>query len=192
MLEEIGDEIRDWLGLGLDIGGVNALQMALRALIIYAVALVLVRLGSRRFLARATAFDFIIAIMIGSIMSRAINGSAPFLPTVAAGAVLVGSHWLLGALSARTVWIGPLVKGNPVVVIRDGEIVEQAALRAGISRHDLEQAMRLKTRLTDLSKVKLAYLERNGDISVIPNTPEPRVLAVSLDEGVQTIRIELQ
>ncbi len=192
MPEVIGVEVQDWLGLGRDIGDVNALQMALRAILIYAVSLGLVRLGSRRFLAQATAFDFIIAIMIGSIMSRAINGSAPFLPTLAAGAVLVGLHWLLGALTARTDWLGPIVKGNAVVVIRDGNVIERATKRAELSLHDLEQAMRLKARLTDLSKVKLAYLERNGDISIIPDKPEPRVIAVSVKDGVQTVRIELQ
>jgi hypothetical protein len=36
-------------------------------------------------MSKATAFDVIAAIMLGSIMSRAINGSAPFLPTLVAG-----------------------------------------------------------------------------------------------------------
>jgi len=39
--------------------------------------------------------------------------------------------------------------------------------------------------------VKLAYLERNGGISVIPRKPEPRVLEVAVEEGVQTVRIEV-
>lgn len=65
----------DLLGLGLDVADVSPLQMALRTVLIYTATLAIVRVGSKRFLSRATAFDAIVAIMLGSIMSRAINGS---------------------------------------------------------------------------------------------------------------------
>jgi uncharacterized membrane protein YcaP (DUF421 family) len=58
------------------------LQVSLRALIMFIAALIIVRLGSKRFLARKTAFDFILAFMLGSMLSRAINGSAELLPTL--------------------------------------------------------------------------------------------------------------
>jgi uncharacterized membrane protein YcaP (DUF421 family) len=73
--------------------------MALRTIAIYTFTLAIVRLGSKRFLGQASAFDTIVGIMLGSVMSRAINGSAPFLPTLGAGAVLIGMHWLLALLS---------------------------------------------------------------------------------------------
>jgi hypothetical protein len=49
-LQAFGEQIRALLGLGLDVGDVGALQMALRTIIIYAFSLLLVRLGSKRFL----------------------------------------------------------------------------------------------------------------------------------------------
>jgi hypothetical protein len=42
--------------------------------------------------------------MLGSIMSRAINGSAPLVPTLLAGAVLLGLHWLFALLAVHTSW----------------------------------------------------------------------------------------
>ena len=63
--------------------------MALRTVVIYVFTLAIVRLGSRRLLSKPSAFDVIVAIMVGSIMSRAINGTAPFVPTMLAGIVLV-------------------------------------------------------------------------------------------------------
>jgi uncharacterized membrane protein YcaP (DUF421 family) len=192
MLQAVGDQIRALLGLGLDVGDVGSIQMALRTVLIYAFTLALVRMGSKRFLAEATAFDVIVGIMLGSVMSRAINGSAPFIPTLASGLVLVGVHWLLGILSYRIDWFGPIVKGNHILLIKDGETQREGMKKAGISRHDLEQALRLQARQTDLSKVKLAYMERNGNISLIPYPPNPQLLEVEVKDGVQTIRIEVR
>ena len=191
MLVTLWEQFQAWLGLRLDVGDVDSLQMGLRTVLIYAFTLLLVRLGSKRFLAEATAFDVIVGIMLGSVMSRAINGSAPFLPSLAAGVVLVGVHWLLGLLSSRISWFGPVIKGNPVLLIKDGEIQEAGMRRVGLSRHDLEQGLRLQAQHDDPSRVKLAYMERNGSISVLPSPSEPRVLEVDVKGGVQTVRIEI-
>ncbi len=192
MLQTIVDQIQAFLGYERDVSDVNALQMALRTVVIYAVTLTLIRLGSKRFLSQATAFDVIVGIMLGSVMSRAINSSAPLFPTLGAGVVFVGLHWLLSVLAYRTTWFGSIVKGNPVLLIKDGQVQQQGMRETGMSTHDLEQALRLQAQEMDSSKVKLAYLERSGSISVIPCPSEPRILDVSIADGVQTVRIELE
>ena len=181
--------LEDLLGLGLDVADVSPFQMVLRTVLIYAATLAIVRVGSKRFLSQATAFDAIVAIMLGSIMSRAINGSAPFLPTLAAGIILVGLHWLIAAIAYSSDWFGTLVKGNPVLLIKDGDVQEKGLRETSVSAKDLEEALRNESHVTDPERVQLAYLERNGGISVIPRKPEPRVLEVSVEDGVQTVRI---
>ena len=59
--------LEDLLGLGIDVQDVNAIQMALRTVLIYAATLAIMQVGSKRFLSKATAFDAIVAIMLGSI-----------------------------------------------------------------------------------------------------------------------------
>lgn len=184
--------LQDLFGLGLDVEDVNAIQMAFRTVLIYASTLAIVRVGSKRFLSQATAFDAIVAIMLGSIMSRAINGSAPFLPTLAAGAILIGLHWLIAAIAYSSDWFGTLVKGEPVLLIENGSIQEKGMRQSTVSSRDLEEALRIESQVTDPAHVQLAYLERNGGISVIPREPQPRVLTVAVQDGVQTVRIELQ
>jgi uncharacterized membrane protein YcaP (DUF421 family) len=159
--------------------------------VVYAFALLIIRLGSKRFLSKASAFDIVVAVMFGSIMSRAINGSAPLVPTLASGAVLVGAHWLLAALAYRLAWFGPMVKGSPVTLITDGAVDHDAMRRAGVSDRDLEQALRAQGRLTDASRVRLAVLERDGSISVLPRDTSAQVVEVSVEQGVQTVRVEL-
>jgi hypothetical protein len=58
--------------------------MALRAVVVYVVTVIIVRLGKKRFMGKGTAFDVILGIMLGSIVSRAITGNAPFFPALAA------------------------------------------------------------------------------------------------------------
>jgi uncharacterized membrane protein YcaP (DUF421 family) len=191
MVQVIWEQLQAVLALGYDVGEVGAFPMALRTVVIYAFTLAIIRLGSKRFLSQATAFDVIVGIMLGSVMSRAINGSAPLVPTLAGGAVLVGMHWSLAYLASRTDWFGTQVKGSPVLLIEDGAVRSDGMKEAGLSRHDLAQALRLGGQEPDPSKVRLAYLERNGSISVVPYKDQPRILEVGVADGVQTVRIEL-
>ena len=192
MLQAVADQLQMFLGYERDIGDVDALQMALRTIIVYVATLVLIRLGSKRFLSQATAFDVIVGIMLGSVMSRAINSSAPLFPTLGAGLVFVGLHKFLAMLAARTDWFGSIVKGKPVLLIEDGKVQQQGMRRADMSEHDLEQALRMQGQEADPAGVERAYLERGGSVSVIPAKSQPRVLEVRVEDGVQTVRIELK
>lgn len=169
----------------------DILGAALRALIIYVVTLALLRFVSKRIMSKASAFDVVVAIMLGSVMSRAINGSAALLLTVVAGAVLVGIHGLFSVLAYRTRWFGRIVKGEPVLLIKDGQVEPGAMQRAGLSAGDLAEALRLHGHLPDPAKIQLAFLERDGRISIIPRKLTPRVIEVSNDNGVPLVRIEL-
>ena len=60
-----------------------------------------------------------------------------------------------------------------------------------LSRRDLNEALRQQGRPPDPSRIRLAYLERDGSISVVPHQDPPRVLDVSVNDGVQTVRVEM-
>lgn len=191
-METLWEQFQTLLALQRGVAEVGIVPMALRTIFIYLFTLTIVRLGSKRFLSKASAFDVIVSIMLGSIMSRAINGSAPFLPTLAAGAILLGLHWLFAILAYQTNWFGSLVKGDPVLLIKDGEIQRQGMRSSSITSNDLTEALRLQTNQTDPAKVQRAYLERNGKISIVPYQREPHILDISVENGVQTVRVELQ
>jgi uncharacterized membrane protein YcaP (DUF421 family) len=191
-MHSLGQTLQSLLGLDRELAQVSAGQMALRTLMVYVVALAIVRLGSRRFLSQASAFDVIVAIMLGSVMSRAINGSAPFGPTLVSGAVLVGLHWLIATAAYRLDWLGPIVKGRPVRLIVDGAVDQEAMRRSGVGDKDLEQALRTEAGVTDPSAVRAATLERDGSISVVKSDRPPRIIDVSVADGVQTVRVKLE
>ena len=95
---------------------------------------------------------------------RAINGSASFFPTLAAGTGLVALHWLFAVLAFHTDWLGSLVKGRRILRIKDGHVEHEGMRRASLSTRDLEQALREQTGQRDPARVERAYLERSGKI----------------------------
>lgn len=141
-------------------------QMSLRAASVYVIAIVIVRIGKKWFMSRGTAFDLILAIVFGSIVSRVITGDAPFLPGIAAVLTLVLMHWLFSAASLRWKEFSRLVKGQPVLLVRDGIIVQEGMKRTHISDGNLRQDLRQKG-VSALGEVAEAHLEPNGEVSVI-------------------------
>jgi uncharacterized membrane protein YcaP (DUF421 family) len=179
------------LGLGLESFDLDVGQMALRAVVVYVVTVIIVRLGKKRFMGQGTAFDVILGIMLGSTVSRAITGTAPFVPALGAALVLVLLHWVLSWAALRSHAFGTLFKGHPRLLIKDGEIDDAMMQKVHMSERDLREDLRDKG-VSELSQVTEARLERSGKLSVIRSNPQPRVLDVHVAAGVQTVRIHLE
>lgn len=110
--------------------------------------------------------DIVMAVIIGSNLSRALTGTAPLLSTMAATGVMVGLYWAVVHLVQYNRTLGWLVKGEAVRLIRDGELDRSLARRHGVSDRDLEEAAR-SSGLRGLDEVGSATLERSGKISVV-------------------------
>ena len=189
---EIWEIIRGALALGEEPKAFSTFEMSLRAILVYVAGWAILRAGGNRFLGRETAFDIVLGFVLGSTLSRAINGSAPLFVTLAACALLVVVHQALAWLTYRSHGFGVFLKGRAETLIRDGQVVERSLRRHQISQGDLEEALRLNGRVADPGQVQEARFERNGDISVLEKKgKEPKVVEVQVREGVQTIRIEI-
>ena len=176
------------LGIGLTGQNLSATQMGLRAVVVYVAWLAAVRFADKRLLGKYSPFDVVLAVILGAVLGRAINGSTPFFETMGAGAVLVGMHWIFAILSARSHTFGKLVKGEERVLIENGEVRRSAMRKYHLSEHDLMEMLRLNGHTDDLKEVAAAYLERNGEISVIP-LRRAYTVEVDVSSGVQTVRI---
>jgi len=129
--------------------------------------LVMVRISARRSLARRTVFDSVFLVILASVLARAINGSAELLPTIGGGFAMVAFHRLLAWVAFYSHGFGNLIKGADEILIRDGELVHRELRNHHITRHDLEEDLRLALHAEDLARVRKARLERSGDISFI-------------------------
>ena len=156
------------LGLDRDASALTFTQTSLRGIIVFIATLVIVRCADRRFLSQKTAFDAVLGFILASMLARAVNGNAAFLPTLGGGLVLVMLHRLLAYWSRRSHVFGILVKGRSEVIVRDGRLDEGMASRNCLSEHDILEDLRLNGNVADISDVAIAVFERNGHISVVP------------------------
>ena len=166
-MEQLKQALNWLIGLELENKNINALQMSLRAFLVFLIAIVMLRIGNKRFMGKNTALDVMLGIVFGSTVSRAITGNAPFFPTLAASLALILMHWTLAAIAFRSDGFGQMVKGSNRLLVRDGEIQWKQMKSAHITEADLKEAMRNEGKAPEIKELKEAHLERNGDISII-------------------------
>src|SRR5207302_5689915 len=107
------------LGLGVEPKDLTFFQISVRGIIVLLVTLIMVRLGHKRSLARKTAFDAVLLVILASVLSRAINGSAAFFATLGGSFVIVLLHRLLVFIAFHSDRFGCLIKGLPEVIIEE-------------------------------------------------------------------------
>src|SRR5438552_4484166 len=83
------------LGLSVEPKDLTFVQISLRGIIVFLATLIMVRLGHKRSLAHKTPFDAVLLVILASVLSRAINGSAAFFATLGGSFVIVMLHRLL-------------------------------------------------------------------------------------------------
>lgn len=145
----------------------NALQMGDRAFVMFFITLILIRITGMRAFGTKSAFDNIIVIMLGALLSRAVVGVSPFIPTVVAGLVLCAVHRLLAMLSMHNSKISHLVKSEEVVLYKNEKLNKKVMDECNVSIGDLMEGIRLAANINSLEEAKEVYMERNGQISVI-------------------------
>ncbi len=189
-LEDIGSVLETIFGGDYPPEQLAIHQVAARALVVYVIGVFLVRIGKSRIMSRTTTLDVLLGFILGSLLSRGVTGHASMSGTAMASAVMIACHWVLTAIACRSHAFGDLIKGHSRLIVKDGKMLAASMRTSHISDHDLFEQMRLKS-IDDLKKVREAYKERNGEISFLEQPPGPRVIDIAVQNGVQTVRIEL-
>jgi uncharacterized membrane protein YcaP (DUF421 family) len=144
----------------------NVLQVCLRSVVVYLILIGYLRFAKKRFLSEATGFDAILVIVIGSIASRAISGTAPFFSSLAGTFVLILVHWVISYITRNSSFLSYVTKGTDTVLVRNGTIDRKALAASHMSNDDLAEDLRQEGIETP-AQVKMARLERSGRLSVI-------------------------
>ena len=145
----------------------NILQMSLRAIVIFFIALMLIRFTGMRVFGIETAFDTCIIIMLGAVLTRAIVGASPFIPTIVASIALVTVHKIIAYISVKNQTVSHLVKGIPYSLYKEGKLNDKNLRKCLLSFGDIMEEVRLKLNQNSLDNVDEIFMERTGKISVI-------------------------
>jgi uncharacterized membrane protein YcaP (DUF421 family) len=106
---------------GLHAEKLEAYQMAVRAVIIFFTALILIRIAGIRTLGKQSAFDTLTSLMLGAIMGRAIVTDQSFFGSILATLVLMLLHRMVAWLTFKSKKMGSILKGRNILLMRDGE-----------------------------------------------------------------------
>lgn len=140
-------------------------QMSIRGVLVFVYGLVRVRLAGQRVFGKLASLDIVLAVLVGSHLSRPLTANAPFVPTLTATAVIALAHWSITFLSLHSKFVGKLVRGEVVPLVRDGEVDWRAMRRHALSEGDLAEAAR-NAGVFELDQVRTAVVERSGRISL--------------------------
>lgn len=143
-------------------------QFVLRAVLVYFAVMVLVRVSGKRAVGQFTPFDLVLLILIGNAVQNGLNGGDNSLTAaLILSTSLLALNYLVAFLSARFPRVRKLVEGEPVVLVRNGEVFRDVLRRELVSRADFDKAMR-EAGLFEPDQIRLAVLETNGHITIIP------------------------
>lgn len=156
--------IKELFGQGQDL---NSLQMSLRAIVIFFIALLLIRYTGMRVFGIKSAFDICITIMLGAVLARAVVGASPFIPTIMASAALVIVHKIIATISVNNQFISHLVKGKPLSLYKDGILNDKNLRKCSLSFGDVMEEVRLEMHQSSMDHIEEIFMERTGKISVI-------------------------
>ena len=145
----------------------NLWQTSLRALIIFILTIFILKAGKKKFLGKNSTLDFVLAIIVGSVISRSINGSANLLNSVSAGLVLMLFHSFLSYLTVRSKKFSVFLDGKADILLEDGKLKEKLLKQHHINKEEIMEAARLKAQINEIIKIDKAFLESNGSISII-------------------------
>lgn len=147
----------------------NPWQMCARVLILFVFGLICIRVAGRRTFAQASPLDIIVAVVVGSNISRIMTGKASFFGGLAATLLLVVLHRVVAMATLKSELLNKLIKSPATELVRDGVMDLDIMRRHAISEDDLKEGLRLKS-VDRIADVKRATLEGGGEISVIKKT----------------------
>lgn len=137
----------------------------IRTLILYPILILCVRLMGKRQIGEMEPTEFVVTMLIANLASIPMQDSAISL---ASGIVpiltVLGMELILAVASMRWIPLRQLLCGRPVILIENGAIIQKNLSRTRITLDELTEHLR-EHNILDLSTVKYAILETNGQIS---------------------------
>lgn len=142
-------------------------HFVLRAIAVYVMVIVLVRMSGKRAVGQFTPFDLVLLILIGNAVQNGLNGGDNSLSgALLLTASLIFMNYMVAYLTSRYRKAEHLIEGVPKVLARNGVVFHDVLRSELVSLDDFHEALRMNN-VPDPENVALALLETNGSISVV-------------------------
>jgi uncharacterized membrane protein YcaP (DUF421 family) len=146
-------------------------ELVFRSLVVYGFLLALLRLTGKRQVGQLAPFDLVLLLVLSNSVQNSMNaGDSSLVGGLISASTLVGLNYLVGLVTYRSKRLEAIVEGHPQVLVHNGQLLERVMASAQLTRHELHAALR-QAGCASLDEVRVAILENNGAISVVPRHP---------------------
>jgi len=147
---------------------VSVWERIIRAGAVYLFLLIAFRFSGKRQVGQLTPFDLVVLLVVSNIVQNAMIGNDnSILGGFIGVATVLALNWVFVEMSYRYKKARRMLEGEPVLLVHNGKVYHDRLERERLTEDDLLAAIR-KSGLSDTLDVRVAMLEENGQISVIP------------------------
>ena len=144
----------------------------IRTIVLYRIFIAVIRLMGKRQIGQMEASEFVVTMLVANLAAIPMqDGAIPLFSGAVPILTVLGVELLLSALSLRSLKVRKLLCGKPVILIENGNILQQNLRKTRVTLDELTGHLREKDVL-DLRSVQYAILETNGNLSVFPYPKE--------------------
>lgn len=141
------------------------MDILIRSVVVFVVMWVVLRLGGKREVAQLSAFDLILLVTLGDLVSQGIlQEDYSLTAVVIAVSTIALASMLLAVIGLRFPRARPALGGTPRIVVRDGEPLRDVMKAELLTLDDLCESARQQG-IRDIADVELSVLEADGTFS---------------------------
>jgi uncharacterized membrane protein YcaP (DUF421 family) len=142
---------------------------AARAFAVYVLMLIVIRALGTRTVGNFSAFDLLVALMLGEVVDEIIYGDVRFLQGAVAVLAIAGLAYADSWLAYFGHGFETALEGKPTIIVRDGEYDRRGMRAERMNETDVLSHLRGQG-IYDMREVHLAVVENDGSVSVLKHT----------------------
>ena len=138
-----------------------------RAIILYIIVLIVMRLMGKREIGQLEPFELAISIMIADLATIPMSGiGIPISNGIIPILGLLVMHLFISILNMKSIRARMIICGKPSILIYRGKIDEKVLKKERFTINELQERLR-GNNVTNISDVEYAILETSGDVTII-------------------------
>lgn len=158
-----------------------------RAIAVYALMLVVIRALGRRTVGNFSAFDLIVALMLGEVVDEMIYGDVRFIQGTVAIVALGAVAFADSVLSYWNDGVQTVLEGKPTIVVKRGAFQRDGMRRERMNEKEVLGTLRMQG-VRDMREVEYAVVEADGSVSVVPYDWAQPALKADVDKEMSAAR----
>jgi uncharacterized membrane protein YcaP (DUF421 family) len=165
------------------------LMTAGRAAAVYVLLLVVIRALGRRTVGNSSAFDLLVALMLGEVVDEMIYGDVRFVQGTVAIVAVAGLAYADSLLCYWDKGMEAVLEGKPTLVVKKGRFHREGMRRERMNEKDVLGALRMQG-IRDMREVEYAVVEHDGTVSAVPYDWAEPVVKADIDQEKDKARAE--